>query len=195
MMSLLGHRLAALVLLALFVAHGRADTEGPASPTVSANNSPAWTDPDNMHSQASGNATGDFNNDVDQITYGFSAVSGTVDGVTVEFDCHKTGTRNNILRANLLNVGTCTLKNTGVLTTTEDDSYNETLGGSSDTWSCTSLTAANVNNANFGVSVLAQKSSGANPLTGTYLVDHVRITVDYTSAGGKRRVMTMVIGD
>ncbi|KKK88334.1 hypothetical protein LCGC14_2744200 [marine sediment metagenome] len=184
-----------IAVLILLVSACWADTEGPNSPTASANNSPAWTDPDNMHSQGTGNATGDFADDVDQITFGFSAVTGTVDGVTVEFDCHKTGTRNNVLRANLLNVGTCTLKNTGILTTTEDDAYNETLGSSSDTWSCTDLTAANVNNSAFGVSVLAQKSGGANPLTGTYLVDHVRITVDYTAAGGKRRVMTMVIGD
>lgn len=194
-MSLLRHKLATLALLILFVVLGRADIEGPASPTVSANNSPAWTDPDNMHSQASGNATGDFNDDVDQITFGFSAVSGTVDGVTVELDCHKIGTRNNILRVNLLNVGTCTLQDTGIITVTEDDAYNESLGGASDTWSCTALTAANVTNANFGVSVLAQKAGGANPLDASYLVDHVRITVDYTPAGGKRRVMTMVIGD
>ena len=187
-----------VLLLALLLAiAARADTEGPNSPTVSTNNSPAWTSPDNMHSQGTGNATGDFNDDVDQITFGFSAVTGTVDGVTVEIDCHRTGTRNNVIRVNLLNVGTCTLKNSGILTTTEDDTYNETLGSSSDTWSCTSLTAANVNNANFGVSVLAQKSGGANPLTGTYNVDHVRITVDYTPAAGinmhRRRVIR--IGD
>ena len=187
--------IAVLVVLFAIPALSRADTEGPNSPTVSANNSPAWTDPDNMHSQGTGNAAGDFADDVDQITYSFSAVTGTVDGVTVEFDCHKTGTRNNIIRVNLLNVGTCTLKNTGILTTTEDDTYNETLGSSSDTWSCTDLTAANVNNSAFGISVLAQKSGGANPVAGSYLVDHVRITVDYTAAGGKRRVMTMVIGD
>ncbi len=189
-------RLIVVVVLALTLqATAWAATEGPNSPTVSANNSPAWTDPDNMHSQASANATGDFNDDVDQITYGFSAVSGTVDGVTVEFDCHKTGSDNNVLRVNLLNVGTCTLQNTGILTGTEDDTYNETLGSSSDTWSCTDLTAANVTDSAFGISVLAQKAGGPNPGAGTYLVDHVRITVDYTAAGGKRRVMTMVIGD
>lgn len=184
-----------ILLFALFSAFGLAATEGPNSPTVSANNSPAWTTPDNMHSQASGNATGDLSDDVDQITFGFSAVSGTVDGVTVEFDCHRTGTRNNILRVNLLNVGTCALKDTGILTTTEDDTYNETVGSSSDTWSCTALTAANVTNANFGVSVLAQKFGGPNPPAGSYFIDHVRVTVDYTTSGGKRRVMTMVIGD
>lgn len=182
----------AIILLASI---GWAATEGPNSPTVSANNSPAWTDPDNMHSQASGNAVGDRLDDVDQITYSFSAVSGTVDGVTVEFDCHKTGSDNNIYRVNLLNAGTCTSKDTGVITATEDDTYNETLGSSSDTWSCTALTAAAVTNSAFGVSILATKTSGPNPGDGTYLIDHVRVTVDYTAAGGKRRVMTMVIGD
>ena len=186
---MLNKRTIALTILFFVLAVvARADTEGPNPPTVSTNNSPAWTSPDNMHLQSSGNATGDFNDDVDQITFSFSAVSGTVDGVTVEFDCHKTGTRNNVLRVNLLNVGTCTLKNTGILTTTEDDTYNETVGGASDTWSCTALTAANVTNANFGVSVMAQKAGGANPVAGSYLVDHVRVTVDYTPAdGGNQR--------
>ncbi len=192
-MSLLGRRLATLALLVLFVVVGRADTEGPNSPTTQGTNSPAWTNPEEMETQNDTNADGDRLDLVNQETLAFSAVSGTVDGVTVEIDWFKDDTDNNCLTVNLLNVGTCTSKNTAVGDTSDTDSYL-TLGGAADTWSCTVLTATNVTNAAFGVSILATKcGGGANPGAGTYHVDHVRATVDYTLAGGKRRVM--VIGD
>jgi len=178
-----------LVLICVFALWLWAATEGPNSPTVQQNDT--WTNSVNMETQNDTSADGDFGDDVDQITFGFSAVTGTVDGVTFEVDGFKDSTRNNSIRADLLNVGTCTPQETGILGGSDTDTYL-TLGGASDTWACTALTDTNVTNANFGVMVHADKAGGPNPVAGTYHVDHVRLTVDYTPAaagGGKRRII------
>ncbi|MBI1941543.1 MAG: hypothetical protein HYS33_08570 [Acidobacteria bacterium] len=164
-----------------------ADSEGPKSPTASAND--AWTNSANMNAQDGAQATANFGNSVDKITFGFSAVTGTVNGVLVEIDEHKTGTRSNTLVVNLLNVGTCASK-TLTMDTTDDSTY-DSLGGSADAWSCTSLTPANVNSSSFGVTINANKSGGANPLNGTYNVDHVRVTVTYTPATARTRAVVV----
>jgi len=165
----------------------RADSEGPKSPTASAND--AWTNSANMNAQDGAQATANYNQSVDKITFGFSAVTGTVNGVLVEMDEHKTGTRSNTLVVNLLNVGTCASK-TLTMDTTDDSTYDP-LGGSADTWSCTALTPANVNSSSFGVTLNANKSGGANPLNGTYNVDHVRVTVTYTPAAARNRAVVI----
>jgi hypothetical protein len=181
-------KLLAIVLLGLIAAvtPAFADSEGPKSPTASAND--AWVNSANMNAQDGTSAQdGGFNTSVDKITFGFSTVSGTINGVLVEIDEHKTGTRNNTLVVNLLNAGTCTAK-TLTMDATDDSTY-DSLGGSSDTWSCTNLTAAGVNNSAFGVTINANKGSGATPSTGTWNVDHVRITVTYTPASARNRVI------
>jgi hypothetical protein len=185
-----------LFLLALLCATAAwllANSSGPNSPATSQNNSPAWTNPDNMHAQDDTPADGDLNDSVDQVNLGFAGLSGTINGVLVEIDAYKDSTRNNNITANLLNVGTCTAKATAVLPTSDTDTYQQ-LGGSTDTWACTALTPANVNSTSFGVNILATKSGGANPSAGTYHVDHVRITVYYTvSAPKKRRARVIVV--
>ena len=175
---------AALLALLLFAGGAFADTEGPRSPTASAND--AWTNSANMNAQDGTSATGNYLAAVDKITFGFSTVTGTVNGVLVEIDEHKTGTRANTLDVNLLNAGTCTLK-TVTMDTTDDSTY-DSLGGAADTWSCTALTAAAVNNSAFGVHITASKSGGASPVDSSYNVDHVRITVTFTPAGTRNRV-------
>src|SRR3989338_4887520 len=116
---------------------------------------------------------------VNQETFDFSSIpaDATIVGVTARIDAKKTGTRNNSAILNLLNAGTCTAKETTAWTTSE---ATYTLGTASDTWSCTALTATNVKNAAFGASVLADKTTGADPASGSYLVDYVALTVNYT---------------
>ncbi|OGD97866.1 hypothetical protein A3E71_04830 [Candidatus Curtissbacteria bacterium RIFCSPHIGHO2_12_FULL_42_33] len=149
-------------------------------PTTQGTNSPAWTNPQNMEDNEGTNlATGDKADMVNQETFDFSSIpaDATIVGVTARIDAKKTGTRNNSAILNLLNAGTCTAKETTAWTTSE---ATYTLGTASDTWSCTALTATNVKNAAFGASVLADKTTGADPASGSYLVDYVALTVNYT---------------
>jgi hypothetical protein len=106
----------------------------------------------------------------------------------VETDSYKTGTKNNTIIYNLLNVGTCTLKESAILDTTDTDTYTE-FGGATDTWSCTALTEANVESSSFGVHVEGDKDGGANPDAGSYHLDHLRVTVYYTAPSGAQVIV------
>ncbi len=157
------------------------------SPTA---NAAVWTDAGNAHTQNDALATGDIAQTESYTSFGFSIGAGsTVDGIRVLYDAHRNPTdKNNTLEFNLLNVGTCTLKETGVLADSDTDAYR-TEGSTSDTWSCTALTGANVDNSAFGVSVTGAKSTGQNPDADSYKLDHVEIIVEYTEASGVRRVI------
>jgi hypothetical protein len=153
------------------------------APTTQGTNSPAWTNPQNMEDNEGTNlATGDLGDIVNQETFGFTTShvpsNATIVGITVAIDAKKTGTRNNSAILNLLNVGTCTSKESTAWTTSE---ATYTLGGSADTWSCSNVTVSNVTSAAFGVSVQADSTGGAGPSAGTYLVDYVAVTIHYTA--------------
>jgi hypothetical protein len=112
----------------------------------------------------------------------------------VETDSYKTETKSNTIIYNLLNVGTCTLKESAILDTTDTDTYTE-FGGATDTWSCTALTEANLESSSFGVSVEGDKDGGANPADGSYHLDHLRVTVYYTEAGEAGQVIIIARRD
>lgn len=165
-----------------------ATTAGPNSPST---NDSGWLNSGNAHTQTDTYAEGDFGQAVQYTNFGFSVgASSTIDGVTVEIDAFKDGTRNNTIQEDLLGAGTCTQKETGVMSTSDTDSYHAE-GGAADTWGCTALTGTAVDSTSFGVTITGGKSSGPNPVADSYNLDHVRITVDYTTSGGKRRVMVM----
>ena len=151
-----------------------------------------WTNSQLAFTQTDTYANGSLSDVVQYTTFGFSIPGGsTIDGVFAETDAYRTGTRNNVLTLNLLNVGTCTEKTGVVLPLSDTDTYEE-FGGASDTWVCTVLTAANVNSSSFGVSITAQKDGGPGPGAGSYYLDHIRVTVTYTESGGSRkRVVVM----
>ena len=164
-----------------------AATEGPASPTaddggwINANNT------DNAYASDDARAVcGSFGDVAQYSSFGFSAVSGTVDGVTVDLEASKVAGDNNTYIVDLLNVGSCTTKETGVLNVSTD--ATETLGSGSDTWGCASLTAANVTNSAFGIQVTCDKTTGSDPTGTTYRLDHAQITVTYTVAGGNLKL-------
>jgi len=167
----------------LEIQKAQADATSAKSPTVQA--SDGWTSSDLMEAQDGSSALSPAQNaSVNQITFGFTAsdipANSTIDGITVEIDNHKTGTASNRLVINLLNVGTCTAKN--LTQDSTDDATYDVLGGAADTWSCTALTQANIVNSAFGVTVNANKVSGPNPAANSWLVDHVKVTVNFTAA-------------
>lgn len=182
-------RLTTLLLLAALTCWGDSTTTN--SPSA---NDAAWTTSDNAHSQSDTYSEGTFNVTVSYTGFGFSGLTGTIDGVTVAWDAFKDGTLNNTLDVNLLNAGTCSLKASGVLATSDTDSYTS-MGSTSDTWSCTALTPAAVNSSSFGVSVNATKSSGPNPNAASWNLDHIRVTVEYTPAAAGKRKVVVVSGD
>ncbi|MDP4010377.1 MAG: hypothetical protein Q8P37_00750, partial [Candidatus Spechtbacteria bacterium] len=167
----------------LEIREARADATSAKSPTAQAND--GWTSSNLMQAQDGSSATAPaITAIVDQITFGFTATDipagATIDGVTVEIDNHKTGTNTNRLIVNLLNAGTCTAVN--LTQDSVDDSTYDVLGGATNTWSCTALTQANIVSSAFGVTITASKVSGPNPAAGTWFVDHVRVTVNFTAA-------------
>lgn len=171
-----------------------ADSEGPNNPSA---DSGGWSSStSNAYTQSDTYANTGVDGDIQTYTgFGFSIPSGaTIDGVTVEYDAFKTGTRNNTFRFNLVNVGTCTSKETGVLATSDTDTYG-TEGGTSDTWSCTSLTVTNVNSSSFGISVELDRAGGPAPASLSWTPDHFRVTVEYTPAATGRSRMMFVGGD
>ncbi len=170
------------LLLSLLIAFPLwADSTSATSPTA---DDSGWLNSSNGYSQNDTDAEGDFSQVVQYTTFGFALGGGaTPTGVTVESDIWRDGTRNNTIEVDLLNVGTCTSKETGVVGTSDTDFY-EVLGSTSDTWSCTALTQANVDSSSFGVSITGAKTSGANPVDDSYNLDHVRVTIEFTAGGG-----------
>jgi hypothetical protein len=158
-----------------------AATEGANSPST---NDSGWANSGNAHSQSDTYADGDFTQEVQYTNFGFSSVSGTVDGILIETDAYRDfeSGKYHALGINPLNLGTCTEEKGATLGDSDTDTY-QTFGGAADTFSCTSVTAAGVTSSSFGTSVFGRKNGGSNPAAGTYHLDHVRITIYYTPAG------------
>jgi hypothetical protein len=103
----------------------------------------------------------------------------TIDGILVEIEAKRAGfgaaTFDNV---QLLKGGsrTGTPKTSAI---DETEAYIS-FGGAADLWGAT-LSAADVNDSGFGVSI---RAANTELFTATVSVDHVRITVHYTEAGG-----------
>lgn len=175
-------------------------TEGPNFPGTTANlsnagtseNAEAWVNPGNVvsdnASEAQITAATYDSPDISQIlvcsNFGFSAVSGTVDGITVEID------RRSIIASSgkdfrvQLATGTAFANLVGTnkaatATIWPTSSAIATYGGSADTWTA-GLTAAQITASTFAVFISCQ----ANIANADVGIDFVRVTIDYTAAAG-----------
>ena len=172
-------RLLILVLMATITLC--ADSEGPNSPA--SEDGGGWNNAFRVFVQDGSESTGSFNDNTVFSNFSFSIpTSATIDGLLIEIDAHHTGTDENSITSNGANVGICTAKETAELPTVESDNYIS-LGGASDTWSCPSLTPANVNSSSFGARIIASKVGGSDPGISTWRLDHIRVTVFFTEAG------------
>lgn len=150
----------------------------------------AWVNPGNITSSNDSYATnsGTPQHYLKATNFGFSVpADATINGITVEIERKK-------VRSNGTN--TCKdarvriVKSDGSIGTTDKadtatdwpttDTY-KTYGGSSDLWGET-WTATDINDVDFGV-VLSATLTVASESSCIALVDHVRITIDYTAAG------------
>lgn len=176
-------------------------SSGPNNPTSAVERLAAgasWTGITNVYSSddsrataaLSGSGGGAQTNLIDITGFGFSIPAGaTIDGVVVEIEKSVSSTsgspndRSIFLLANgrigtdFPLVGDDKASATVWPTT---DAY-ATYGGPTDAWAA-SLTATQVNNSNFGVCVSGKKTPGETSTT--LRIDHVRITIYYTAAGG-----------
>ena len=139
---------------------------------------------DNTYSTETGCTRNRSSDQIRFTNFGFAIPAGaTIDGITVEVERFNSqvGTTDQDIR--LLNA-TSTLVGTdhslGGNWATADPNTYVIYGGAADNWGA-GLTAADINSANFGVSIQANTS---NTNTSHVLsIDHVRITVDYTAVG------------
>ena len=177
-------------------------SEGPNSPSTITNDASAgdveWTNPGNAASSNDSYATAAVTptqetNFLKCVGFGFSIPAGaTINGVLAEVE-GKCGNANGAFfsssRQRLVKAGT--LSGTGATASAlfgTTDAY-VSIGSSSTLWG-TTLTAADVNNANFGVAVRITD----NGFTQTISVDHIRITVYYTEAGTPFRRSLLGVG-
>jgi hypothetical protein len=79
-----------------------------------------------------------------------------------------------------------------VWTDTSDQDTFYTLGGTSDTWSCTAVSTAAVKNTAFGVKMTADKAGGATPLANSWHVDEVQVTIEYTEVSNNDPTITSI---
>lgn len=111
--------------------------------------------------------------------FGFSIPSGaTIDGIIVEWEGHFQYSSGSDSRVRIIKGGTigATDKASGTNWPTSD-AYRS-YGGISDLWG-ESWTYSDINASTFGATISVIAGSG-----GTFSMDHVRITVYYTEAGG-----------
>ncbi len=143
----------------------------------------AWNIPnnakisDNVYSTAVGGRYGATSHYLKSTNFGFSVPTGaTIDGIIVQFERFAntadlvSDSKVRIVKADG-SISTTDRKAAGYWSTTE--AYY-TYGSSSDKWG-ESWTAANINDADFGVAI-----STSNVPAGTSFIDHVRIIVYYT---------------
>lgn len=161
-------------------------TQGPSGPGAgsASGGGATWNNPGNITAEDSTYATcnqGGVAGNSQTLTggtFGFS-VSGTILGFLVEWKRFRQAGSNNILDVGVYinNNGTLSTNLSAGAVWTGSLAY-ASFGGSSNLWGLT-VTAANVNNANFQVQTVA--SLGKNV---TAAVDYVRMTVTYTPAAG-----------
>lgn len=173
---------------------------GPNSPSTVANAGTGvdWTNPTNITSADSSNATV-FLEDGNTVLatkylratgFGFNVPSGaTINGVVVEYLGSNSSSDGHTTEVKLVKGGTeaGTAKTNGDASSAP--SYN-TFGTSSDLWGNT-LTDSDVNGSGFGVSMKCSIGSlGGNTFNGS--VDHVRLTVHYTEGGSATHFLSLL---
>src|SRR5262245_2013305 len=139
-----------------------------------------WTSPNNIRGSDSLNTTYSTTaqNALNVTTCNFALPTGsTVQGFSVRLlgcGTDSTVAANRQVKVNILNVGTCTAK-----TLDQDDcaitTTDQVVGGTSDLWSCSAATVANVNSTAFGVSIADNDTTAS----GTLNEDYVEVTVSY----------------
>lgn len=151
----------------------------------------AWSSPDNVKLSDNVRATAAFTSPnigrfhyLKATNFGFSIPEGaTVDGIVVATERHRTGSdiifdyQVKLVKADA-SLGLENKADTLTSWTGDFTDVTKTYGSSSDTWS-ESWTAADINDADFGV-VLSAELIGTNDTTTTARVDHISITVYYT---------------
>jgi len=170
-------------------------SQGPLSPTSAVDDASigtvAWTNPGNVLASDDARAEaslleGENSHYLTTGGYGFAIPGGaTIDGIKVELEESQqqaTGTFSTAPQIQILKAGVWVgdVEN-WIVTGTVADSYR-TFGGPTSLWG-TTWTPANINHSGFGVRWFTGERAATSG-TGTYRVDHVRITVYYTGGDG-----------
>ncbi len=156
---------------------------GAVNPTSSNGTGAGWTGPGNIYAKdntwASYNVAGNGNStSLNATGFGLSVPTGsTISGIQVTV-VHKGSISNNIKdqTIQLLKAGTAVGSNKASATGWGTGSQNANYGANNDLWG-TTWTAADVDDPNFGVQVVAHDSSATAT---TAYVDNVTVTVTYT---------------
>lgn len=172
-----------LFCLALHAPLARADDTGPKDPTTAVGQ---FTSPANVFSSNDADAVeGTVGDTMACYDFNFSGISGTINGILVEWEMARSGTGGlpvTVSCALSWNGGTSfTAVKTNDVTGTTDAYYCFPAGcAATDTWGRT-WSAAEFFNANFRVWMeYTSEETGNNQIN----VDHVRVTVYYTPASG-----------
>ena len=181
-------------------------TAGPNNPATAVNTSKGggnkvWANPgnvftsNNVYAVATGVTTGaagpsDY---LDVTNFGFSMPAGaTINGITVEYEIKDSvgsmADESVLLIKGGTPGGTDKGNSSDFYGTT--DAY-KTRGSASDLWGL-SWAVSDVNASNFGVRISAQDPLGTGPADVS--IDHVRVTITYTSVGDGRQTVMRGVG-
>ena len=154
----------------------------------------AWNNPDNIKTSDSTYSISStippginvISNYLKASNFGFAIPTGaTINGIKVEFNKEKFTGSSDVkdTEVKIVKGGAIGSTNKAETTTDWSESFSYVdYGGTTDLWGET-WTAEQINASNFGVVIAANlKITGAPFLVGAY-VDHIRITVYYTTAG------------
>lgn len=184
-------------------------SEGPNSPDTAANvdegGSNDWINPTRVVSSNNSHATcaiatldpeGDSSDNLDVTDFDFAIPTGaTIDGIVVEMERSKSPAGGGVddLLIQIIKGGTAQGDDKAAFTwpNAASEAY-ATYGSSSDKWGVT-WTADDINATDFGVRVRCI-STTYDSVSVTAAVDHVRITVYYTPAGGGVQMIMMGVG-
>lgn len=153
-----------------------------------------WTGPTNVYASDDSRATaaltgGSFSaaNTRSLNVTGFGASipgTATIDGILVEIERSVTSTSGTPRDSTVMLLGiTGATTDKAVGTTWPTSDAYASYGGAADKWGAGSIAVSEINDAAFGVMIGAQVNTGEGIST-TVRVDHVRITVYYTTASG-----------
>lgn len=172
-------------------------SEGPNNPTAAVNTAVtggAWSNPTNVYASDDSRATASAagfpdgartTQFLDVTGFGFAiSSSATIDGIKVEIEKSVTSTSGTPIDTSIVLIGlTGTSSNLASGSTWPTTDAYSTYGGASEKWGFATPSPTEINAGTFGVRIRGIVSSGEGIST-TFRVDHVRITVYYTPAGG-----------
>lgn len=171
----------------------QASSVGPNDPANASGTN--WKDPSYVYSSDNNRAV--YNKTAQDIlavaSFGFSGISGSVDGIKVEiegFGISLSPPSGDQIDVALTKNGSGPAGSWEIAVTLPNGASSEayiTVGGASDLWR-TTWTPSEIQNANFGV-LIKDTDILAKPLS----IDHVRVTVYFTSSSGQRRLIMMKI--